>query len=109
MMRAMRNSFLAICVVMLAASQVSASDPLEVRERKPGYALAAAGLNVVFLPVRLAMNVVGAELAGLTGFLTMGDHNASGDVASMFDGTQALTPEHIEGTEAVRFGPPVFP
>ncbi len=109
MMRAMRNSFFAICVVMLAASQVSASDPLEVRERKPGFSLAAAGMNLVFLPVRLAMNVLGAELAGVTGFLTLGNQDASGDVASMFDGTQYLSPEHVEGTEAVRFGPPQFP
>ncbi len=108
-MRAMKKTFLAVCVVMLAASQVSAADPMEVRERKPGFALAAAGLNILYVPVRLIVTVVGAELAGVTGFLTGGNQDAAGDVISLFDGTQYLTPEHIEGTEAIRFGPPQFP
>ncbi len=109
MMRAMRNIFCATCVLVMAAGQVSASDPLEVRERKPGYALAAAGLNVFYVPVRLALTVVGAELAGVTGFLTGGNKEAAGDVASVFDGTQYLTPEQVEGSEPVIFGPPRFP
>ncbi len=108
-MRVMKNTVFAFCVVMLAASQVSAADPLEVRERKPGYALAAALMNVFYVPVRLAVTVVGAELSGITGFLTAGNQEAAGDVASVFDGTQFLTPEHVEGTERIRFGPPEFP
>ena len=109
MMRAMKNTLFAVCVMALAATQVSAADPLEVRERKPGYALAAAGLNVFYVPVRLALTVFGAHLSGVTGFLTAGNQEAAGDVASVFDGTQFLKPEHVEGSEGVRFGPPEFP
>jgi hypothetical protein len=109
MMRVIRNGFLAFCLAMVAASQVSAADPIELRERKPGYALAAAGMNVLYFPVRLVVTIFGAELSGLTGFFTAGNQNAAGDVASLFDGTHYIKPEHVEGTEPIRFGPPEFP
>lgn len=108
-MRAMKNAFLALCVVALAAGQAAASNPEELRERRPGYALAAAGLNVFYVPVRLLVTVVGAYTSGLTGFFTGGDLEAAGDVASVFDGTHFLTQNHIAGTEPIRFGPPEFP
>lgn len=110
MMRAMKRALLALCVTGLAATHVgAATDPLELRERKPGYALAAAGLNLFYVPVRLVVTVFGAQLSGLTGWLTAGNAQAAGDVASLFDGTQFLKPEHVEGSEPVRFGPPEFP
>lgn len=109
MMRVMKKTMFAACLVLLAATQVSAADPMEVRDRKPGYALAAAGMNVLYVPVRLMLTVFGAELSGVTGLLTGGNQEAAGDVASVFDGTQFLTPEHVEGSEPLRFGPPSFP
>ncbi len=108
-MRVTRKMIFALCVVLLAATQASASNPYEIRERKPGYALAAAAINVFYFPVRFMVTVVGAQLSGITGFLTAGNQDAAGDVASVFDGTQLLSPEHIEGTEPIRFGPPAFP
>lgn len=109
MIRVTRNMVLALCLVALAAAQASASNPLELRERKPGYALAAAALNVFYVPVRFLVTVFGAELSGITGLLTAGNQEAAGDVASVFDGTQFLSAEHIEGSEPIRFGPPQFP
>lgn len=109
MMRVTRNMVLAFCLVALAAAQVSAANPLELRERKPGLALAAAGLNVFYVPVRFVVTVFGAYLSGVTGLLTAGNQEAAGDVASVFDGTQFLSSEHIEGSEPIRFGPPTFP
>lgn len=109
MMRVIKKTVLVVCVAVLVATQVSAADPLEVRERKPGFALAAAGLNLFYIPVRFVLTVFGAQLSGLTGFLTLGNQEAAGDVASVFDGTQFLSPEHVEGSETIRFGPPEFP
>jgi len=109
MVRVTRNMVMAVCLVALAAAQVSASNPLELRERKPGMALAAAGLNVFYVPVRFTVTVFGAYLSGLTGLLTAGNQESAGDVASMFDGTQFLSAEHVEGSEPIRFGPPTFP
>lgn len=104
-----KKVILALCLVTLTAGQVAASNPEDLRERKPGYALAAAGLNLFYVPVRLVVTVFGAHLSGVTGWLTGGNLDAAGDVASVFDGTHFLTQGHIEGTEQVRFGPPVFP
>jgi len=109
MTRVMKKTIFAACLVLMAVGQVSASDPTEVRDRKPGYALAAAAMNVLYVPVRLTLTVIGAELSGVTGLLTAGNQEAAGDVASVFDGAQFLTPEHVEGSEPLRFGPPAFP
>ncbi len=108
-MRALTKWTLAVCLVVATASTAFAGDSRVLRERKPGFALAAAALNVFYFPVRFAFTVVGAELAGITGFLTAGNQEAAGDVASLFDGSQVITPEIVEGSEPLRFGPPRFP
>ncbi len=108
-MSMIKKAVCALCFVVLAASQVSAHDDLGDHERKPGYSLAAALSNVLYVPIRLAFTVVGAELGALTGFLTAGNIEAAGDVASVFDGTQFLQPEHVEGTEQQHYDTPLFP
>jgi len=108
-MRAMKRSLVVLGVAMMTATQVMAANPMEIRERKPGYALGAAAMNVFYVPVRFGLTVFGAALSGVTGFLTAGNQEAAGDVASVFDGTQFLRPEHVEGSEPIRFGPPEFP
>jgi len=73
-------------------------------ERKPDTALGAAVGNVVFLPVRLAGTTFGGVLGGFTGFMTAGNRDAADDVWDLFQGQNILTPEIIEGKEALRFG-----
>lgn len=108
-MRNLTKLGLAVCLVVTTTSAAFAAEANPIRERKPMSALAAAGLNIFYFPVRFAFTIVGAEIAGLTGFLTAGSTEAAGDVASLFDGTQVITPEIVDGTEPLRFGPPQFP
>jgi hypothetical protein len=108
-MRALIKLTVALCLVATTASLAVAADTQPLRERKPLSALAAAGLNLFYFPVRFAFTVVGAEISGLTGFLTAGNIEAAGDVASLFDGSQVITPEIVDGSEPLRFGPPRFP
>jgi len=108
-MRALIKLTLCLCLVATTASAALAAETMPMRERKPMSALAAAGLNIFYFPVRFAFTVVGAELSGLTGFLTAGNTEAAGDVASLFDGSQVITPEIVDGTAPLRFGPPRFP
>jgi hypothetical protein len=108
-MNALSKLICVLCLVAFTTTGALAAEGEQLRERKPGYALAAAGMNILFMPIRLVVNVIGAELSGLTGFLTLGNQQAAGDVASMFDGSMTITPEIVEGTEPLRFGPPRFP
>lgn len=108
-MRAFIKLTLSVILVASMSSAAVAAESKPLRERKPLSALAAAGLNLFYFPVRFAFTVVGAELSGLTGFLTAGDEPAAGDVASLFDGSQVITPGIVDGSEPLRFGPPRFP
>ena len=108
-MRALTKLICVLSLVAFTSSGALATEVEELRERKPGYALAAAGMNVFFIPVRIVLTVTGGMLSGITGWLTAGNQEAAGDVASMFDGSMVITPEIVEGTEPLRFGPPRFP
>ena len=98
----------AIAIVAVAAlcASAAAADELFPREeeRAPGAALAAAVGNIVFLPVRMAITAVGGELGGVTGFMTAGNYDAADDVWDVFRGQNILTPEIVQGKEALRFG-----
>lgn len=72
------------------------------REPQPRAALTAALLNIVFLPVRLPVTIIGAELAGVTGWLTAGNEHAANDVFGLVDGSQVITPAMLEKTERFR-------
>ena len=108
-MSMMKKTVCVLCLVMFAATQAAAHDPSDERVRKPGYSLAAALSNILYVPVRLALTVVGAQLGAVTGFLTAGNIKAAGDVASVFDCTQFLQPEHVEGSEQPHHDTPLFP
>ncbi len=81
---------------------VDQSDAFLAREPQPRAALTAALMNIVFLPVRLPLTVLGAEIAGLTGFLTAGNEHAANDVFGLVDGTQVITPAILEKKEPFR-------
>jgi hypothetical protein len=68
----------------------------------PGLAIASALLNVLFLPIRLPLTIIGAEFAGLSGFLSAGDEHVANDVFGLVDGTQIITPKVLKGHEPFR-------
>lgn len=92
-----------MAAVLAAGPAVAADEPAAI-ERTPGAALAAAAANIVFVPVRLALTVAGAELGGVTGFLTAGNQRAAEDVWWLFRGQSHLTPEFVRGEEPLQVG-----
>lgn len=81
-------------------------EPVERRQPHPGSAALAAVINVVFVPVRIALTTVGAGLGGLTGWLTAGNKNAAADIWRLppFDGQTYLQPEMLYGEEPLMIG-----
>jgi hypothetical protein len=104
----MRVHLIAVVVVagaMLCAGSARAQlEPVQVRNPDPGTALAAAALNVIFIPVRVGVTAVGAGLGGLTGWLTAGNREAARSVWYVFDGPQVLQPDMLYGKQAVALG-----
>lgn len=99
-----------VVLATLLASGVRAADDVlvgeagEARTPDPRTALTAALLNVLFLPVRLPLTVVGAGLAGLTGFLTLGGTHAANDVFGLVDGTQVIDEKVLDGRRRFTIG-----
>ncbi len=79
-------------------------DPVQFREPRPGSAALAAVGNIIFMPVRVVVTAVGAELGGLTGWLTAGNQDAAHDIWGLVDGQQYLQPDMMYGAEPVEFG-----
>ena len=80
--------------------------PEVAREAHPGASALAAASNIVFMPVRVAVAAVGAELGGLTGWLTAGNTRAAQDIWGLppFDGQMYLQPEMLYGEEPLMVG-----
>lgn len=96
----------AALAVLMASGARAADDELktEAHVPNPRGALTAALLNVVFLPVRLPLTVLGAWTAGLTGFLTFGGEHAADDVFGLVDGTQVINQRVLDGRERFTIG-----
>jgi len=94
----------AALLLACAAGARAESEPAHLRTPAPGAALGAALANVLFVPLRLGVTVVAAELGGFTGFMTAGNHAAADDVWDLFRGQAYLTPEFIKGEEPVLLG-----
>jgi hypothetical protein len=84
-----------------SASALSEAD----RPQRPGAAVGTAVLNLVYVPVRLAVTAVGLTASSLTGWLTAGNQNAADDTWNVFRGQAFLTPSILEGKERLRVGP----
>jgi hypothetical protein len=106
----MRTARAALAMVAGAMLYVGSADaqlaPEQAREPRPGSSALAAVSNIVFMPVRVAVAAVGAELGGLTGWLTAGNVRAAHDIWGLppFDGQMYLQPEMMYGEEPVEFG-----
>ncbi|HSP97022.1 MAG TPA: hypothetical protein VL049_07225 [Candidatus Dormibacteraeota bacterium] len=81
------------------ATDESTSTEGRQREPNPRAALSAAALNLLYLPVRLPLTVLGAFVAGFTGFMTFGGRYAADDVFGLVDGTQVIDEHVLEGRE----------
>ena len=107
-MRILRRAVIVVALVALSAGSAWAEEmrPLceQVHQPNPGAAAIAAGMNLVYVPVRFAVTVVGAQLGGLTGFLTAGDTDAARDVWGLADGEGFLTSRMVQGEESLHFG-----
>ena len=92
-----------ICAAVLAAligSTARAQEPPPiVRTHSPGLAVAAATIDLVYLPLRLATTAVGGLLGGVVGFITLGDKAAAESIWLLTDGSQIVTPDMLNGTE----------
>ena len=103
-----RVAAIAVMATLLARAAGAADELImeesDRREAKPREAITAAVLNVLYLPVRLPLTIIGAGLAGLTGFLTFGGEHAADDVFGMVDGTQVIDDHVLEGREPFCIG-----
>jgi hypothetical protein len=106
-MRAARIAVTVLAGAMLYVGSAQAQlTPVQGREPHPGSAALAAVGNIIFMPVRVAGAALGAELGGLTGWLTAGNRNAARDIWRLppFDGQMYLQPEMMYGEEPLDFG-----
>jgi hypothetical protein len=99
-MRTLQRLLAVVAISALLTTNVSAEETTaEVHQPAPGAALATAALNVLFVPLRLTVTLLFAELGGITGFLTGGDQQAAKDVWNLVGGRNFLTPAFIQGKE----------
>jgi hypothetical protein len=99
-----RHILVVSLLLALLAGSARAQEPAPIaRTHNPGLALAALGINMVYIPVRLGLTAAGAVLGGLTGFMTFGDRAAAQAVWGLTDGSMVITPEMLEGTEPWHF------
>lgn len=102
-----RRTIAAAVLVALLHCRVAAGDDslkTEAHRPDPGLAAASALLNVVFLPIRLPLTIVGAAVAGFGGWINAGDKHVADDIFGLVDGTQVITPKVLKGHERFTIG-----
>jgi len=79
-----------------------------VTNRAPlaGWSLGAAAINVVYIPVRLAVSTVVGVLGGVTGFFLAGDREGAEDVWGLVNGQTIITQDILQGREEFRISDP---
>jgi len=106
-MRVARIALIVAAGAMLyVGSALAQSEPVQPRQPHSGASALAATANIVFMPVRVAVAAVGAELGGLTGWLTGGNQYAAEDIWHLppFDGSMYLQPDMMYGQQSLDFG-----
>jgi hypothetical protein len=94
-----------VAAPVLAAPQAPVLEQIHRPGPDVGFSFAAAGANIVYFPVRLAVTTVTAGVGGLAGCLTGGDVLTAGSIWSSTDGQAFITPQMFEGYDRLRFGP----
>ncbi len=106
---------LALAIVLAWTGPVVAMGPFSdvdddyaAVEDRPGQAVgmtfAAAGTNLVYIPVRLVVTVVTAEVGGLLGWIDGGDPQSSQALWNVTDGPGVVRPAMLEGRQPFWFG-----
>jgi hypothetical protein len=104
MVMRIRNGLMAFALgAMLLSAAVARADESDL-PRNPGAAFGAAGINLVYAPLRLALSTVWACVSGTTGWLTGGNETAADDVWSLTQGPGYVTPGMLTRRERFRFG-----
>lgn len=98
-----RTAVVGLLVALLGAGAGAQEAAPIQRSHNPGLAAAVTLINVVYVPVRLALTAVGAVLGGFTGFITLGDKAAAEAIWGLTDSSMVITPEMLEGTERFHF------
>jgi hypothetical protein len=104
-MKTLRIALLAGAMLYVGSARAQLA-PEQSRAPHPGAAALAAAGNIVFMPVRFVLTTIGAELGGLTGWLTAGNVNAARDIWRLppFDGQTYLQPDMMYGEEPLQVG-----
>ena len=94
-----------IVVAVLLGLVASARPAAAVTQgEEAGRAIASAALNVVYLPVKAVMAVLGLAAGSVVGLATGGDVRAAYAIwVPTASGTWFFTPEHVEGSQPVEF------
>jgi hypothetical protein len=107
-MRILTHAIVGVGLVVLfagsAMAQRMAPATVTYTEPDPGAVSLAAFTNIFYLPLRLAVTTVTAELGGLAGFLNAADTKSSRDIWRLTEGQAIITPEMLRGDEMFRFG-----
>jgi len=108
-MRAVRIALTVVAGIILYVGSARAQTemaPVQNRAPHPGASALAATCNIVFMPVRVAVAAIGAELGGIAGWLTAGNEYAAEDIWQLppFDGDMYLQPAMMYGQDTVDFG-----
>lgn len=108
-MRLWMHGIVTVGLVMLIAGSAAAQRmaPASATYREPDAAASslAAFSNIFYMPVRLAVTTVTAELGGMAGFLNAADGDSARDIWRLTEGQAILTPAMYRGDEMFRFGP----
>lgn len=108
-MRFWMHAIVTVGLVMLFAGSAAAQRMAPASETytppDPAASSLAAISNIVYMPVRLAVTTVTAELGGMTAFLNAADATSARDIWGLTEGSAILTPAMYRGDEMFRFGP----
>jgi hypothetical protein len=100
MPRLLIASFLTVLVLCRPAPASATQSPAA----EAGMGLAAAGLNLVYLPAKVIVAIGGGAVGGVVGLLTGGDVRAAyGIWVPTGSGSYFVRPAHLEGTEQLEF------
>jgi hypothetical protein len=91
----------AVLLGLLASGSPAAS---ATQGEEAGRAIASAGLNLFYFPVKAVMAVVGLAAGSVVGLATGGDVRSAYAIwVPMASGTWFFTPAQVEGTKPIEF------
>lgn len=100
----MRSVVAAVMVVGLVLGRPALGQTERVPGEEAGFALGAAAANIVYVPTKATVAVLGLAVGALCGLVTGGDTRAAYAIwVPAAGGTYILTPAHLEGVRPLEF------